>query len=263
MITSSQNPKIKRIRHLQTQARFRKKESAFVVEGIRLIEEIVTAKLLPELVIYSRDLDQRGSSLLKKLIAQDISCEEVSENVLKYASDTESPQGILSVLPWIDLPFPPEIDFVLIADEIRDPGNLGTLLRTARAAGVCAVLLSPGTVDPYSPKVLRSGMGAHFSLPIRSLSWKEIQQFTKDLTIFGTDISQGVQYWDADLQPPLGLIIGGEAHGSGEQASQLTQEWVHIPMLEQTESLNASAAGAILMYEIVRQRYLSQKTKDI
>ena len=257
MITSSQNPKIKRIRQLQKQARYRKKESAFVIEGIRLIEEVFTANQVPELIIYTRDLDQRGSLLLEKLMAQNYSCEEVSENVLKYASDTETPQGILAVLPQFELPIPPKPDFVLIADEIRDPGNLGTLLRTARAAGVSAALLSPGTVDHFSPKVLRSGMGAHFNLPTRCLSWKDIQQLTSELKIFGTCMRQGNRYWDADLRPPLALIIGGEAHGSGEQASQLTQEWIHIPMKDQTESLNASAAGAILMYEIVRQRYLS------
>ena len=257
MITSSQNPKIKRIRHLQRQARFRKKESAFVVEGIRLIEEIFTANRVPELVIYSTDLDQRGSLLLEQIKAQNISCEEVSESVIKNASDTESPQGILAVLPQTELPIPPEPDFVLIADEIRDPGNLGTLLRTARAAGVSAALLSPGTVDHFSPKVIRSAMGAHFSLPIRSLSWKEIQHYTKNIKIFGTNMAQGARYWDADLSGPLGLIIGSEARGSGKQASLLTHEWIHIPMQGQTESLNASAAGAIIMYEIVRQRYLS------
>ena len=261
MITSSQNPKIKRIRQLQMQTRYRKKESAFIVEGIRLIEEVFAANQVPELVIYTSDLDQRGSLLLEKLMAQNFSCEEVSENVIKYASDTETPQGILAVLPQFKLPIPPEPDLVLIVDEIRDPGNLGTLLRTALAAGVSAVLLSPGTVDQYSPKVLRSGMGAHFSLPIRCLSWKEIQQLTKELKIIGTDMRQGNRYWDADLRPPLALIIGGEAYGPGEQGKQLTQEWIHIPMQEQTESLNASAAGAILMYEIVRQRYLPHQNQ--
>ena len=257
MITSSQNPKIKRIRHLQTQARFRKKESAFVVEGIRLIEEVFIANYVPELVIHTTDLDQRGSLLLEQIKAQNISCEEVSESVFKNASDTESPQGILAVLPKIELPILPEPDFVLIADEIRDPGNLGTLLRTARAAGVSAALLSPGTVDHFSPKVIRSAMGAHFSLSIRSLSWKEIQNYTKNIKIFGTNMAQGARYWDADLHGPLGLIIGSEARGSGKQASLLAQEWIHIPMQGLTESLNASAAGAIIMYEIVRQRDLS------
>jgi TrmH family RNA methyltransferase len=254
MITSVQNPSIKRIRHLQSQARFRKKESRYVAEGIRLLEEALDTAHIPELVIYSSGLNQRGSELLERMRESNVPCQEVSWEVLQSASDTETPQGMIAVIPLSDLIIREDLDFVFIADQIRDPGNLGTLLRTARAAGVDAVLLTPGSVDPYSPKVIRSGMGAHFQLAIQTCSWDQIQSLTRDLRIFGADMKRGRKCWEADLTDPLGIILGGEAFGPGEEAREIIQEWLHIPMPGDTESLNVSIAGGILLFEVVRQR---------
>lgn len=254
MISSVQNPKIKRIRLLQTQSRSRKKERAFIIEGVRLLEEALNAFQIPELVIYTSDLDPRSQKLVAAFLEQKVPCEEVSEEVIKAASDTETPQGILAVLPLKPLLLPAEADFLMIADEIRDPGNLGTLLRTAQAAGADGFLLSPGTVDPFSPKVIRAGMGAHFRLPILSCSWEKIRQITDGLTIFGADMRGGSRIWDADLSLPLALILGGEAHGPGKHSRDLADSWIHIPMNDGSESLNAAAAGAVLMFEVLRQR---------
>lgn len=254
MISSIQNSKIKRIRLLQTQSRSRKKELAFIVEGVRLLEEAQNTYQVPELVIYTPDLDPRGQKLVEAFLEQNVPCEEVSEQVIKAASDTETPQGILAILPLKPLLLPEETDFLIIADEIRDPGNLGTLLRTAQAAGVDGFLLSPGTVDPFSPKVIRAGMGAHFRLPILSCSWEKIREITNGLTIFGADMKEGSRIWDADLNLPLALILGGEAHGPGKHSRDLADAWMHIPMTDGSESLNAAAAGAVLMFEVLRQR---------
>ena len=254
MISSVQNPKIKRIRLLQSQSRSRKKELAFVVEGIRLLEEALNTFQIPELVIYTSDLDPRSQNLVEAFLKQNVPCEEVTEEVIKAASDTETPQGILAILPLKPLLLPAEVDFLMIADEIRDPGNLGTLLRTAQAASADGFLLSPGTVDPFSPKVIRAGMGAHFRLPILSCSWEKIRQVTDGLTIFGADMEGGSRIWDADLCLPLALIVGGEAHGPGKHSRDLADAWIHIPMNSGSESLNAAAAGAVLMFEVLRQR---------
>jgi len=258
MISSAQNPKIKRIRLLQTQTRSRKKEAAFVVEGIRLLEEALQTGQVPELVIYTRDLDERGEQLVGRFHEKKVVCEEVSQEVLKAASDTETPQGILAVLPLHPLALPAECDFLMIADEIRDPGNLGTLLRTAQAAGANGLLLSPGTADPFSPKVVRAGMGAHFRLPILNCSWEEINLITNNLTIFASDMEGDTRIWDADFTQPLALILGGEAHGPGEYSRDLADIWVNIPMNAGSESLNAAAAGAILLFEVLRQRTKSR-----
>ena len=254
MISSVQNPKIKRIRLLQTQSRSRKKERAFIIEGVRLLEEALNAFQIPELVIYTSDLDPRSQKLVAAFLEQKVPCEEVSEEVIKAASDTETPQGILAVLPLKPLLLPAEADFLMIADEIRDPGNLGTLLRTAQAAGADGFLLSPGTVDPFSPKVIRAGMGAHFRLPILNCSWEKICRITDGLTIFGADMRGGSRIWDADLSLPLALILGGEAHGPGKHSRDLADSWIHIPMNDGSESLNSAAAGAVLMFEVLRQR---------
>ncbi len=254
MISSVQNPKIKLIRLLQTQSRSRKKELAFVIEGVRLLEEALNTFQIPELVIFTTDLDSRGQKLVAAFLEQNVPCEEVSEEVIKVASDTETPQGILAVLPLEPLLLPAEVDFLMIADEIRDPGNLGTLLRTAQAAGANGFLLSPGTVDPFSPKVIRAGMGAHFRLPILSCTWEKIRQVTDGLTVFGADMEGGSRIWDADLSLPLALILGGEARGPGKHARDLADAWIHIPMNDGSESLNAAAAGAVLMFEVLRQR---------
>jgi TrmH family RNA methyltransferase len=254
MISSVQNSKIKRIRLLQTQSRSRKKELAFIVEGVRLLEEAHNTYQIPELVIYTPDLDPRGQKLVEAFLEHNVPCEEVSEEVIRAASDTETPQGILAILSLKPLLLPEKAGFLIIADEIRDPGNLGTLLRTAQAAGVDGFLLSPGTVDPFSPKVIRAGMGAHFRLPILNCSWEKIREVTDGLTVFGAEMKEGSRVWDADLSLPLALILGGEAHGPGKHSRDLADAWIHIPMNDGSESLNAAAAGAVLMFEVLRQR---------
>jgi TrmH family RNA methyltransferase len=165
---------------------------------------------------------------------------------------------LLAVFQVRDLNLPPELDFILAVDAIRDPGNLGTLLRSAAAAGVQAVLLGPGTVDVFSPKVLRAGMGAQFRLPIREMDWEQIRLMGKDpkkpLRIFLAETENGTPLWQANFRQPAVIIVGGEAEGAGESARRLADEWVAIPMPGKSESLNAAVAASILLFEVVRQR---------
>jgi TrmH family RNA methyltransferase len=254
MITSTQNSKIKLVRQLLSQTKTRKKQQAFVLEGIRLLEEAFNTPFTPELVLYTEELELRGRTLIKEFKTRGVSCELTTPEVFRSTSDTENPQGILAIYPIISLPLPDRADFLIIADEIRDPGNLGTLLRTALAAGAEGVLLTPGTVDPFSPKVVRAGMGAHFHLPVISVSWEDIKKTTSELTLYLADMNEGSSIWQTDLTIPLGMIIGGEAHGPGKNARGLADKVLHIPMNGKSESINAAAAGAVLMYEIRRQR---------
>ena len=165
MISSSQNPKIKRVRLLQSQSKTRKKEGAFVVEGVRLLEESVKNHQSPELVLFTPDLDSRAKQLLKLFQGQGVLCEEVSREIFKTASDTENPQGILAILQLKPLPFPKPATFFLIADEIRDPGNLGTLLRTSLAAGANGGYSYPGNNRSLLTKGGSSWDGSSFSAP--------------------------------------------------------------------------------------------------
>jgi TrmH family RNA methyltransferase len=253
MITSSQNPKLKLARALMGRSKERREANAFVVEGVRLIEEAVTAGWKFQFVLFSDGLSERGQDLVKILTANRMDVEEVSGDLLQKVSETETPQGILAVLEFTEFPIPEKPDFILIPDEIRDPGNLGTLLRSAAATDVEAILLPPDTTDAFAPKVLRAGMGAHFRLPIHSLTWEEIKAQTNGLEIYLADMD-GTSYWDADLRKPLALIIGGEAEGASDEARRLTTEKICIPMAGNVESLNAGVAGSVLMFEVVRQR---------
>jgi TrmH family RNA methyltransferase len=255
MITSNQNPKLKLIRALQGRAKERREAGAFVVEGVRLVEDAANANWKFRLALFDETLNERGRSLVEKLKSQGVDVEEVSASLMKSVSDTETPQGILAVLELTQLPIPNNPDFILILDQIRDPGNLGTLLRTAAAAGVQAVLLPPETTDAFAPKVVRSGMGAHFRLPIHSMTWDQIKQAVQSAgsQVLLADMD-GDSCWITDLRQPVALVIGGEANGASEQARALANQKISIPMSGDVESLNAGVAGSILMFEVARQR---------
>jgi RNA methyltransferase, TrmH family len=253
MITSSQNAKLKLARSLMGRPKERHAAGAFVAEGVRLVEEALSAGWPIRFVLYTAGISGRGLELVTKLETRGCEVEQVSEVLLNGISETETSQGLLAVLDHSPLALPQPLNLALIPDSIRDPGNLGTLIRTAAAAGVQAVFLPPETTDAFAPKVLRAGMGAHFRLPIHSLSWEEIRNATKALKVYLADM-QGSPCWQADLSQPLALIIGGEAEGATEEARRLADASVSIPMPGKAESLNAGVAGAVLMFEVVRQR---------
>lgn len=261
MITSIQNPKIKWVRSLQDNSRLRREEGVFVVEGVRLVEEAFSSGWEARLVLYAADLSPRGRLVLEGFAERGIPLEEASAQVMRAASDTDTPQGLLAVLAQLYLPLPQALNLVFIPDAVRDPGNLGSMLRTASTAGVQAAFLPPGSVDAFAPKVLRAGMGAHFRLPVLHLSWEEIRGYLEPLQVYLAAAGAGVPYWATDFCTPLALIIGGEAEGAGPQAQRLADANVHIPMPGGGESLNAAAAGAVLLYEVVRQRQLLKNQK--
>ena len=254
MITSRQNPKIKLIRKLNSGPKHRAQAGKFAVEGIRLLEEAGRSAIKPEWVIHTEDLDHRGELLLEDYRAHQIPCDPVAPEVLEAASDTKTPQGIICVFPLISLPFPPSPSLLVILDSLNDPGNLGTLMRASLAAGVDGLLLSTGSVDPFSPKVLRSAMGAHFRLPLQVADWADIAALTQDLTLLLADMESGASLWETDMTGSMGIILGSEAHGPGDEARSLANQSIHIPMNSAVESLNAAIAGAVLLFEANRQR---------
>lgn len=248
MITSLTNAKVKYVRRLQAERRFRQEVGAFVVEGTRWLTELSR----PEQLFYTATWAARPEhqTLLHPFLPL---ANQVSEEVMQAMSDTESPAGILAILPFPNLPFPPHPHQLLILDQIRDPGNLGTILRTSAAAGVSGVLLTPGCVDPFNPKVVRSGMGAHLRLPFRPESWPAIAQLTADRPIWLADARAQLPYTAVNWTQPTALIIGNEARGGGTQAEQLATGRIAIPIHAATESLNAAIATAIILFESLRQ----------
>lgn len=259
MITSSQNAKIKLARALTARSKDRQKTGSFIVEGVRLAEEALAAAWQPQMVLFSAQLSARGMQIVEAYRSSGVELEEAAPEVLASLSDTETPQGIFAVFPRRDLPLPPQPDFILIADQVRDPGNLGTLIRTAAAAAAQALIVPPGTTDPFAPKVLRSAMGAHFRLPILELTWPQIVTRFKTnarppLRFFIAEAQGGDSCWQAPLDQPVALIVGSEAEGASPDARQAADWLIHIPMPGQSESLNAAVAGSILCFEVVRQR---------
>ncbi len=254
MISSAHNPRVKLARALAGRAKDRREAAAFIAEGVRLIEEALASSWPFQFVLYTAEISERGRQLLDRIRQKGIAVDEVDRTLLSSLSETENSQGILAVLNEASLPMPDAPDFILILDSIRDPGNLGTLLRTADAAHVQAVLLPPETVDAFAPKVLRAGMGAHFRLPIRATTWAEIGVLVAGgkLTVYLADM-HGRPCWETEFHHPLALIIGGEAEGATQPARELATERIAIPMAGSTESLNAAVAGSILMFEILRQ----------
>ncbi|MEW5829851.1 MAG: RNA methyltransferase [Chloroflexota bacterium] len=244
------------MRLLNGRPKDRRAENAFVAEGVRLLEDALAADWPIRFVLYDETLGKRGHELVERLKAKGHEVEEVVAALMKSISETETPQGILAILelPAQHLPLT-NYQFIFIPDQIRDPGNLGTLLRTAAAAGVEAVLVPPETTDPFAPKVVRAGMGAHFRLPVVPMGWEEIRRFNESakLMVVLADMT-GVPCWQADLTRPLALIVGGEAEGASAPARELATETVGIPMPGGIESLNAGVAGSVLMFEVLRQR---------
>jgi TrmH family RNA methyltransferase len=223
---------------------------------VRLVEEAISAGWPMDYILFDQTLSERGQALLDTF-KQGSTPEvfEISPGLMAELSDTETPQGILAVMKSTALPLPTDPNFVILVDQVRDPGNLGTMLRTAEAAGAGAILLTPGTVDAFSPKVVRAGMGAHFHLPISHLPWHQIHAYLTDLPVFLAEADQGIPLWEADFRQPCALLIGGEAFGASPMGEEAATHRITIPMFGRTESLNAAVAAGILMAEVIRQRY--------
>ncbi|MDY6876249.1 MAG: RNA methyltransferase [Chloroflexota bacterium] len=256
IITSQRNDKVKYVRALQSRRRVRQREQRFVFEGMRLVEEAARAGIPPAFVFYTEpvETDERGDRLLALLREMNVPCYTVSGPVMAVCSDTDTPQGILAVLPIPDLPCPERPTLTLILDRVRDPGNLGAILRTALATGVDQVLLPPGTVDASNPKVVRAAMGAHLHLPVAALKWEALAEVVTGCDVWLAAVSGETVYTVVDWTRPVALIVGSEATGAGERAQALAQGQVSIPMAAGVESLNAATAAAVILFETVRQR---------
>ncbi len=272
LITSPSNPRISKLRDLHT-ARGRKKSGLFLMEGIHLLEALLGAGIVPQEVYYQAEVLQhsvKGRALFARLVGSGILQEclvEVNERVMQALGDVQTTSGVVSVLP-LELFKADRLrarrpavkrPFLLILDDIADPGNMGTLLRTALAADVESVLLSSNCVDCYSPKVVRAAAGAHVALPIEAdLSWQAIAEKVarhcgKALRVLLAEAGGTLLYYEQDLTLPFALIIGNEAHGPSQEARSLATLTVSIPLANGVESLNAAMAAGIVLFEAVRQ----------
>jgi TrmH family RNA methyltransferase len=256
-LTSIQNPHVKFARSL-AHRKVRHRERAFVVEGVRLFEDALSAGFRPLRLFFDPSrIENTLIQRLQTLSADDTLVHEVTPAVIAAIAETDSPQGIAAIFKFPDVPIVQGVDASLfvVADGIKDPGNLGTLLRSAAAAGAHAVFVSPRTTDPYAPKVIRAAMGAHFRLPIRSLDWDALDPMLGSCAQrLGAEAGQGVPYDTVDWRQPTALILGSEATGISDRAARQLSGYVTIPMHGEVESLNAAVAGAVIRFEAARQR---------
>lgn len=251
-----QNPIIKNIIQLQKKKSARKKQNLFVLEGIRSVNEIPVATEV-KYYITTPDLDERAIFGL-----QENKWIVVTEEIYKAMSETQSPQGAMAVveIPHLELETlkVKEKGFYLILENIQDPGNLGTIIRTAHAFGVDAVFLTKGCVDLYSPKVVRSTMGSIFHIPI--IIDYEIEDYmnylkAQGVTLYATHLGEDTKaVYDIHFEEKLGIVIGNEGNGISEYVKEQADYNMMIPMPGGSESLNASVATSVCMYEVMRQR---------
>ena len=260
-ITSVSNPRIKQLRSLLANRKERRRERLFVIEGIRLVEEALNSGATLPTIIYDPEglgATERGEELLAKVRGLRGAFPATPE-VIAAATDTVTPQGIVAVASWPEL-HPHGAGIQLMLDAVQDPGNVGTLLRTAEATGVTDVVCMSGTADLYSPKVVRAAMGAHFRLPLRQdVHWDEIDEALGPAdNTYVADASGSMPYYAADWRQPSVLIIGNEANGIGPEARARATKVISIPMAASVESLNAAVAGSVILFEAARQRRLGR-----
>lgn len=256
LITSDKNDFIKRVLKLKTKKE-RDKSNLFYVEGERFVSEIPPSIKIHKYII--------SSEFQKKdfYTYDDTACLIVSENVFKKISDTMNPQGIIAICekPRYSLNIDAEVNnFFVVLDRISDPGNLGTIIRTAEALGSNGIFLSSHCVDVYNPKVLRSTMGSVFHTPIYTdLDLTELlEKFTKrNIKIISTHLNGDKSPSEVNLSSSVAILIGNEANGILDEYVNKSDFLVKIPMLGKVNSLNASMSSAILFYEVMRQRNLS------
>lgn len=262
MITSTANAKVKHLVNLKKKRKIRDEEQLFITEGIRMFREVPAERLAE--VYVSESFLKKEKEVLEQVLGsrnKQIRMEILSEQVFAYASDTVTPQGILCLVRRKECQIAEMLrgkrPFLLVLDNVQDPGNLGTIVRAAEGAGVTGILLSRDCVDIYNPKTIRSTMGSVYRMPfcysedIR----KDLERMKKaGIHTYAAHLEGRKSYEDEDYRKPCAFLIGNEGNGLRAEVAEKADTYIRIPMKGKVESLNAAAAAAVLMFEAARQR---------
>ena len=235
----------------------REREHLFVAEGIRAVEELVRSSLRLRGALHGPQLDAtpRGAELIRALKSRGVEITAVSEREFSSAAGTESPQGVLAIgeIPQLSLASLPlgETVRLLVLDAVQDPGNVGTIIRTAAGLGVDATIALPGTVDLWNAKVVRSAMGAQFHHPAFRSTWEEIDPFlaASRIVLWGAD-GAGATPNAVPAPARLGLVLGNEGGGLRDEARARCSQLVGLRVTDAVESLNVAVAAGILIYAL-------------
>lgn len=259
VISSISNSRMKNLIQLQKKAKAREEQGIYVIEGLKMFEEARLAKFLTKAYFSESFYDEKIKEDSGFFTGLDY--DVVTDSLYKDISDTKTPQGVMGIVGMAKYTLKDmagHLDtFLLLLEDIRDPGNLGTMIRTAEGAGINGILLNSSCVDIYNPKVIRSTMGSIFRVPICQ-SEDFIQDIRKlkeqQIKIYAAHLSGCSYDTEGSFRGKCAILIGNEANGLSEEASNMAENRIKIPMAGKVESLNAAVAAAILMYEAARQR---------
>lgn len=260
VIKSPSNPKVKYVNSLIKKSNKRREDNVYVVEGLRMVLDAPFCDIRSVFVSESLLIkESRIKELLDNCKAHDVDVVLVSDKVMKNMSDTITPQGVLAIVAQKTYEVDITKETFLLLEDIQDPGNLGTLFRTAEAAGIDEIIMSRDCVDIYNPKTIRSTMGTIYRMPhfrcIDRNEWQEVIKvlINNGITLYGGALSKSISYDKVDYTKRIGIVIGNEGNGISDETLDMINR-IHIPMEGQIESLNAAMAGGIIMYEMHRQR---------
>ena len=261
MITSTANGRIRELVKIKKSAKVRAQKGIFLVEGPKMFREIPRVLLREAYATQSFLKSEEG----RQALSQGVAVETVSDDVFQYLSDTRSPQGILAVVSSLRyttadlLPSEGGNALIMILENLQDPGNLGTVLRAAEAAGATGILLSSTSADIYNPKVTRSTMGSIFRVPFvytDSLHEDMRRLQEQGVKLYAAHLKGSTDMYSENYTGSCAFLIGNESRGLTEETASIADRAVRIPMSGQVESLNAAVASAVLLYEAKRQRMI-------
>lgn len=257
-ITNVQNPQVKGAAELK-QKKYRQQQRCFLAEGLRTVEEAVNSKAVKS-IFYTAIEDDRTRQLLEKAAEKQLKLYCVTEQIMKKLADTENPQGIIAVCKMQDTTLENLLasgEMLLVLDRVGDPGNIGTMLRTADAAGIGGMVLLKGTADIYAPKTVRASMGSLFHVPV--VDGIEEEEFVRIAQRAGyqllvTSLEGADNLYKAKLNGRLAFVMGNEANGVTDSLLKAADKRVYIPMAGRAESLNVAMAAGIVMFEALRRK---------
>lgn len=260
MITSTSNARVKRLVNLKKKRKSRDEEKVFLVEGIRMFRE-VPVKQLEEVCVSESFYKKERDTVELVLKGSEVRPEVLSDTVFDYVSDTKTPQGVLCVVRQMEYSLEEvtagECPMIMVLDHLQDPGNLGTILRTAEGAGVTGILMDQECVDVYNPKTIRSTMGSVYRMPfcyVEDLKEGICCLKKSGIHTYAAHLEGSQNYEKEDYRKPCAFLIGNEGNGLRKEIADLADIYIKIPMKGQVESLNAAIAASVLMFEAARQR---------
>lgn len=262
IIHSKDNTLIKEIRKLK-EKKYRAEKGRFLIEGFRFVEEALKSSYDVPMIIVSENQKERWNSFhIEDQIKLDTKVLWVTESILKNLSSTDSPQGIVAVVENKRINIIDRHGFYVLVDKLQDPGNMGTVIRTAHAAGALGIIYTKGTVDIYNEKTLRSTMGSIFNIPIiEDNNFDTIDYLkSKKFKFLISSLDAEKNFYEEDLTGKMVICVGNEGNGISEEVKRIGDIKVKIPMPGSAESLNVAVASGIMMFETVRQM-LTTKSK--